>query len=237
MTDLLTTSPQAIIVAVVLTVAIDIVRRLLRLVAWGAKRFWNGPETDGATTAWYAELAGYLLFPPLAFIAFIPPLVVIVATATLMGFPPNVKLSMLAHGMALLWTLTVAFLWVQIWHLMSLPGFWRRVRYCLLLVALPLLAQILTWLSLDALFQYRIADAVALRIAGSIGHLFSLGVFPFLMPMVHARILTPVLTFATRQTARRWRPLIIGIGCAVLAAFVAVVFLWFGEAGRVSPFS
>jgi hypothetical protein len=237
MSELLTTSPQAIIVAVVLAVAIDLLRRLLRLVARGARWFWNGPAEGGETTTWYAELASYLLFPPLAFVAFVPPLVVIVATAVLMGFPPPVKLAMLAHGMALLWTLTAAFLWLQIWHLMGLPGFWRRVRYLLLLVALPLLMQILTWLLLEALLNYAAVSTAGLRLAAGIGHLFSLGVFPFLVPVVHARVLVPVFTFTTSQTARRWRPLVTGIGVIALAAFVVLVFLWFGETGSTSPFS
>ncbi len=237
MTELLATTPQAIFIAVVLAVAIDLMRRLLRFAARGAKRFWNGPEADGIKTAWYAELASYLLFLPLAFITFVPPLVMIVVTASLMGFPPDVKLSALTHGMALLWILTAVFLWLQIWHLMGLPGFWRRVRYFLLLLALPLLVQILTWLLLDFTFHFHLATNAHLKLAGRLCHLFSLGVFPFLVPLVHQRVLAPVFTFVTSQTKKRWRPLVTAIGCAVLAGFVAAVFLWFGQVGQFSPFS
>lgn len=116
MTELLTGSPQSIIAAIVLAIAIDLTRRVLRLVGGGARRFWFGPDADTPKSSIGVELLSYLLFPVLAFIAFVPSLVVIVATATLMGFDPNVKLSMLAHGMALLWALTFLFLWVQIWH-------------------------------------------------------------------------------------------------------------------------
>lgn len=237
MSELLATSPQAILVAFVLAVAIDLVRRLLLVVARGAKRFWNGPEAEGSRTAWYAEIASYLLFLPLAFIGFVPPLVIIVATAALMGLPPDVKLSALAHGMVLLWALTGIFLWLQVWHLMGLPGFWKRVRYLLLLLALPLLMQILTWLILHFAVHFRLAGLEHLRLASRFGHLFSLGVFPFLVPLVHHRVLAPILGFAMEQTARRWRPAMTAIGWVVLVGFVAAIFFWFGQAGRLSPFS
>lgn len=237
MTELLNARPQAILLAIVLAIVIDVARRLLRLVGTGARRFWNGPEPGGAKLAWYAELASYLLFPLLAFISFVPPLVLIVGVAKLMGFESNVQVSMLNHGLALLWLLTITFLAVQIWYLMRLPGFWRRLRYLLILVSLPLLIQVLIWLLLDLAFRYRLANAADLGLAGSIGHLFALGIFPFLVPMVHGRIVVPVLTFATNETRHRWRPAIIATGCAVLVGFVAATFAWFGEVQKTTLFA
>lgn len=237
MTELLTGSPQSIIIAVLLAVAIDLVRRVLRLVAGGARRFWFGPDADAQKSSIGVELLSYLLFPVLAFIAFVPSLVVIVATATLMGFDPNVKLSMLAHGMALLWALTFLFLWVQIWHLMRLPGFWRRVRYLLLLIALPLLVQILIWLFLDLLFRFHLANSEDLKIASRLGHLFSMGFFPFLVPVLHARALVPVFTSIMESTKKRWRAAATGVASAALVAVLVGIFMWFGQASRTSLFA
>jgi TonB family protein len=236
-TELLTGNPQSIIVAVLLAVAIDLIRRVLRLVAGGARRFWFGPDADTQKSSVGVELLSYLLFPVLAFIAFVPALVVIVATATLMGFDPHVKLSMLAHGMALLWALTFLFLWVQVWHLMGLPGLGRRLRYLLLLIALPLLVQILTWLFLDVLFRFHLANADDLKIAGHLGHLFSMGVFPFLVPVFHARVLVPVFTFVTKSTAHRWRAAVTIVASVALVAFLVGIFLWFGQARRTALFA
>jgi TonB family protein len=236
-TELLTGSPQSIIVAVLLAVAIDMTRRVLRLVAGGARRFWFGPDTDAQKSSIGVELLSYLLFPVLAFIAFIPSLVVITATATLMGFDPTVKLSMLAHGMALLWALTFLFLSLQIWHLMGLPGIWQRLRYLLLLIALPLLVQILTLLFLDVLFRFHFANADDLKIASDLGHLFSMGVFPFLVPVFHARVLIPVFTFVTKSMARRWRTAVTVVASAALVAALVGIFLWFAQASRTTLFA
>lgn len=237
MTELLTGNPQSIIAAILLAIAIDLARRVLRLVAGGARRFWFGPDADAQKSSIGVELLSYLLFPILALIAFVPSLVVIIATATLMGFDPGVKLSMLAHGMALLWVLTFVFLWVQIWHVMSLPGFWRRVRYLLLLIALPLLVQILVWLLLDALSRYQLANSDDLRIASRMGHLFSLGVFPFLVPLLHTRVLVPVFTFVTKSTARGWRATVTGVASGALVAVLVGSFVWFGQVSRTSLFA
>lgn len=239
MTELLTTNPYSIAIAVALAIGIDLFRRIYLLIAGRARRFWFGADAPlgVAPTGWVAELCSYFLYPVVAVVAFACSVLIIVVTATLMGFDPSVKLGSLAHGGLLLWTLAFAFLWVQVWYVMSLPGFWRRVRYILLLVAVPMLLQSVTWLALDGVFRLGLADSEDLKLASRLSRLICIGAFPFFMPIVHARLLAPVFTAITESTARRWQLAVTALGCVVLVA-VAIGAAWgVGEVGRTTLFA
>jgi hypothetical protein len=167
-----------------------------------------------------------LLLPPLAVIAFVPALVLIVDVAWLMGFG-TIALAQLPHAKVLLGLTAGSFLGLQVWHMMGLPGFFPRVRYVLLLVSVPLLAQILAWLALG-LLPGTTATAVT-------AHLLCLGVLPYLMPLVHGRVLAPLFAAAGVVPRTNWRPAVRRLGNVALVAVVAGIFLWYDHAVRVRP--
>lgn len=220
--------------ALAAAVAIDLLSRLLRAIRRDVGRLGRrAPETEPRHSV-LTELAGYLLLPPLAFLGFIPPILVLLSTAMLMGFGPQVKIAGLEHGMLLLWLLVLAFLWVQVRYLISLPGFWQRVRYFLLLVSLPLVPLTLNWLLLDGLFDWHLANAPALFVADRVGRLLFLGVLPYFMPAVHARLVVPVLTWASNLPREDWRLAVRRIGNTLFVLVVAGIFAGFVyETGHV----
>lgn len=232
MTELLTAQPQSIVIAVLVAIAIDLFRRVFKFAGRKTRRFWFGSAPKGLETGWVAELCSYFLFPVLAFFAFVFSLVVLVATATLMGFDPHVRIAALAHGTLLLWSLVVLFLWVQIWHVMSLPGFWQRVRYVLLLFALPLTFQVIAWIALDCLFRAGFADTETLKLVSLASRLACVGLVPFLMPLLHARILAPVFEHLIEITPARWRRAVVVAGSVTLAGLVVFAAWSVGEASR-----
>jgi TonB family protein len=227
MAELLAAGPYYIVMAFGAAVALELLRRiamaLLRL-AGRLRHAARPPKADNFLTG----LFSYLLFPFLAFIAFIPPLVLLTSVAILLGFDPGVKIGSLANGALLLWTFTIAFLWIQIWYLMSLPRFGQRLRYLVLLLALPLLAQLLTWLCIGFLHARALADAAALKAPGQLGHLISLGLLPFLLPLIHAHFCVPFFTWASNLPAERWRLTVTRLGNGLLSVAVLGIFAWYG---------
>lgn len=237
MTELLTSHPQSIAIAVALALAMDLARRLFLWLVRGARRFWFGSGPEALKIGWVPELCSYLLYPVLAFFAFVFSLAAIIATATLMGFDPRVRIAALAHGSLMLWVLVATFLWLQVWYLMSLPGFWRRLRYVLLLAALPMALQVIAWLVLEAIFRLRLADSETLKLGSLVSRLLCLGVFPFLMPLVHRRVLAPVFTHFMELAAPRWRPRLTAIGSVALAVVVLGTAWSVSEASRRALFA
>jgi len=227
MAELLAVGVVNFVMAFGVVVALDLLRRVFGILARGLRRLAHAaPQPPGDT--FLTALFTYFLYPFVAIAGFIPPLTVLTAVAVLLGADRKVMIGMFPNGMMLLWTLTVAFLWLQVWYLLSLPGFGRRIRYVVLLLALPLLAQILAWLCLDFLSKSAYGAAFALPAVRQLAHLAILGVFPFLMPLVHARWIAPLFAWASALPSERWRPAVTGIGTALLFAAVLALFVWFG---------
>ncbi len=238
MAELLTVHPDSFLIALMLAIGIDLVWRAFRAFGGAAHRFWIGPAAaEGAKAFWAYELLSYLLYAPLAIIAFVPALIAIVVIAALMGFDPDVKLAALAHGMLLLWTLVLVFLWVQVGHLLALQGFWRRFRYLLLLMAVPMLLQALAWETLDGVFRLRWLETEDLKLLSQVSKLLCLGLLPFLMPLLHGRALTPVFSFVTGSTADRWRKLVVVLGSVALVGLLAFAVWSIDAAGKSTMFA
>lgn len=226
MTELLNAYPESFVIATALAVAFDLMRR--PLTAIGAR--WRAFFVESAMrqtppVSLLVDLAGWILLPVLACIGFIPALVIIVDVATLMGVSPATRIADLQHGVVLLWLLVVPFLWLQVWHLMGLAGFFRRCRYLLLLVAVPLLAQIAAWLALAARPHPG-------GLAHLLAHLFCLGVLPFVMPVLHTRVLAPLFTAAGRVPRTNWRRAVVRFGNVLLVAATAATIVWYSQAAR-----
>lgn len=238
MAELLTVHPDSFLIALVLAIGVDLVWRAFRSFGGAARRFWSGPETaQDVRPFWAIELLSYLLYFPLAILAFVPPLVLVVVVAVLMGFDPDVKLAALAHGLLLLWTLVAVFIWIQVGHLLSLSGFWRRLRYLLLLAAIPMLLQALAWETFDGVFRLRLLETEDLKLLSQVSKLLCLGLLPFLMPFLHARVLVPVFSFVTDSTAHRWRTAVTILGTVALVGLVVFAVWSIDAAGRSTMFA
>lgn len=227
MADLLTTYPESFALALAFAVAVDVMRRLFVAASAHFRRFFSTDAEARSTMPLAADLAGYLLLPVVAVIAFAPALIVIVDLAWLMGFG-TVSPARLPHATILLGLTVGTFVGLQVWHMMGLAGFFRRARYVLFLVSVPLLAQVLAWLALD--FARPASPAVAVA-----AHLLCLGVLPYLMPPIHGRVLAPLFAAAGAVPRSNWRPAVRRLGSVVLAAAAAGIFLWYDHAVRVRP--
>jgi TonB family protein len=228
---------QTIAIAIFAAIGLDLVRRLLGALAGLVRRpagregvFFPGgppPSEDELRGRTIFGFLSFCLVPVIGVIAFVPALVTINSLTVLfdLGEP---KVAELAHGHLLLWTLLIAFIWIQLRHMMALRSFWSRCRYLLLLVSLPLIAQILAWLCFDLMARNGIATANGLFIANKLTQFLCLGAFPYFIPSFHARTLGPAFNWAGGLFGEPRRKGMELVGNVLLVPAAFALFVLFG---------
>jgi TonB family protein len=208
-----------------LIVLAAVARRGKRATPSGGGCEFTGPERSDD------ETRGRLIFGifklGLVFIigvlGFVPALAEIRYTALLFGFGSDASAAGLPNGNLLMWTLLVVFLWVQLGHFVSLRSVWTRCRFLCLLVALPLIPQILSWLALGFVLQHRLAGGTEMTAVNRLATLICLGALPYLVPSFHRRVLGPLFTKASEAAGPRWREALQYAGnLSLVAATVAL---------------
>lgn len=198
MSALFSTRPDIFATAVLLAAAVYVVCLFGRSLHFHASRFWLGEDADDKPRLGIgAEVVSFLLLPFLAILAFVPALVSLFEVAALEGIAPTTIQGIFVRTGVLIWVLLSAFLLIQVSYLLSLKCIGARLRYCLLLIAVPLAAQLASGLALGYMHVPSSAELARLF------HLFSLGVLPFFLPVLHRRLIAPLVRAAQPERSRR----------------------------------
>lgn len=222
MSTLFSTRPDILVTAVLLAAAAYAVCLFGRSLHFHASRFWLGEEAyEKPHLSVWAEAINLVLLPFLAILAFVPVLVSLFEVAALEGIAPSLIQSVLTRTGALLWMLLFVFLLIQVSYLLSLRCVGARLRYCLLLIAIPLATQLVIGMALSYMRVPPSAELARLL------HLFSLGVLPFLLPILHGRLIVPIVHAARPE--RRWRAVATGVATVVLVLVSLGIVFGYGH--------